>query len=269
MTNEWFKKAQSDLQAAELLRKAKNYNNAVFHLQQADEKIAKGILYDLGLMSENKDIVVESTIFYRALFKDSKFQLPTAIDYSHDWHVTLANLLKRMVEVVKNSNYLPINSDNFKVLEELNKEYKEINEQELRKKIFEAKAISNMQGLVKTNDLTGAVKIDLSMKSEKKDIKIPSQNIDLSKLIPGAIEESTKVKPNITITQKQVLNGLSGDLLIKFFYLVALALIIEILYPHEQLSRYPSKEIYDENNLLVINFSEIEDILTTILNKFI
>ncbi len=76
MINEWFRIAQSDLRAAELLRKAKNYNNAIFYLQQADEKIANGILYNFGLMQENKDIATKNTVFYRELVKDQRFQWP-------------------------------------------------------------------------------------------------------------------------------------------------------------------------------------------------
>ena len=76
MINEWFRITQSDLRAAGLLRKAKNYNNAIFHLQQTDEKIANGILYNFGLMQENKDIAIKNTVFYRELVKDQRFQCP-------------------------------------------------------------------------------------------------------------------------------------------------------------------------------------------------
>ena len=41
----WFSEAKNDFEAAEILRKSKNFNNAVFLYVQAAEKAVKGLLY--------------------------------------------------------------------------------------------------------------------------------------------------------------------------------------------------------------------------------
>jgi hypothetical protein len=261
MDKEWFKLAELDLLSAKLLLENKIYNNAIFHLQQANEKLAKGILDKFDMLGDSTTAITSS--FYKEFFGKIKFVLPASIDYSHNWHVKFVNVVELLIRSAIDKKMLP-ETQNLNVLEELNKNYNLDNKEDIKKIIFKAKYLSQVQNLLKVGS-DSILEANITLGDDKYKISIPTQKMDISKLVSGAIDIAKKANPNTKIDAQGVISTLSGNLLGSLFSLCSLALISGILYPQEQASRYPSEYIYNESNILVVEFSQIFEILESIL----
>lgn len=102
---DFWKFADKDIKVAELCYKSKNYNNVVFHMQQAYEKTAKGILLGIFLTEEGKDSFKRS--FDKELFEQSALQkiicltLDLIKGYGHNWQNNLIKVTELFCEAIE------------------------------------------------------------------------------------------------------------------------------------------------------------------------
>jgi HEPN domain-containing protein len=94
----WLERADTDLRCADILFKNGEYACTAFHLQQADEKIAKGILNALGFMAEDPATTQLFGLVNpqgKKIFGDiSEMRYYTAKGYGHAWHERMLDFMK-------------------------------------------------------------------------------------------------------------------------------------------------------------------------------
>mgnify|MGYP001577137096 CR=1 FL=1 len=82
--DDWLRKADSDLKAAEVLCKAQNLEAAAFHMQQAIEKCLKGYLLSKGWRLRRiheLDTLLDEAIAYKTDFKKFRPICEIATEY--------------------------------------------------------------------------------------------------------------------------------------------------------------------------------------------
>lgn len=108
--------AQRDLRDAQLLFKKKRYPNAIFLLEQADEKAGKAVLLHMGLALSSNEIgrVIQFLRSHPAHYTNPLIQLMTSLQnvskatewqtiknlYGHDWLRSFLKILSKIVEPV-------------------------------------------------------------------------------------------------------------------------------------------------------------------------
>lgn len=104
----WLKEAQRDLNAAKILYENKLYPQALFHLQQSNEKIAKGLLLSLGILSEK---LTKGSWATKSLVG---FLPKTPKDYGHRTLPSLTADFEKFIPIIKSAmSGVPID-DEFK-----------------------------------------------------------------------------------------------------------------------------------------------------------
>ena len=145
--------ANKDVEVAKLCYASKNYNNVVFHMQQAYEKTAKGILLVTFLTEEGKDNFKRS--FDKNLFEQSALQEIICLNldfikgYNHNWHKKLIEVIEIFRKALTNceNDKLPFFGFSEKEKEDLLVELKKFKEFSKSKK-------SIKDALSKANDLS-------------------------------------------------------------------------------------------------------------------
>lgn len=233
LPKEWLEKAENDLSAAQKLYAIEDYGNAIFHLQQATEKLAKGQLRRFNLLRDEGTPLQINENFKQLAQTD----IPMALGrdgYGHAWQEKFFNLIKNLILLSINKfPDLSVTLDSYNIL--LNK-------------ISEIPTSIDRNRLEELTNLIDEVIQILEMNSGdilklSKSYGITSKEI--TDYIKAAnIKTSTQINP------------------FQLYTLAGLAIFGAILSPHESISRYPNdkiKVVYDKNLPIVEKFNNLYD----------
>lgn len=258
----WFSQAGSDLVAARLLYKKKLYGQALFSLQQASEKLAKGQLISLGLVQSAKAETTEGGSPLAGLSKED------ARAYGHEVMPTLVSVLKEGLPRLKELRLSPLSPqpavlprELTRAIERTEKEIEELSGVMVRSpRAGEDLAIeiATINSVLDRLELAGvAIKQALDRKDERKmalraqrELKRLGHNVSLEDIPP--------VRPYVE----------SGISRIKEALICTLASELAwALFPLESRTRYPSsdRKSFDRANPYVKLFSRTWDTLDRLL----
>jgi len=267
---EWFKTAAEDLEAARILYQGQKYQQAIFYLQQANEKVSKGLLIRIGFLPEYQE-----TTKVRELRRAVGVYPSTPRIYGHAWHRNLFRVLEGFIGSTDSltRSMVRMKLGDKRIVRSI---------REFRKSIPDLESRLNTAKKVKTNpnpslrEIDGVVRtcnqlLDSSAEAEQKaaeamkKIKFPDRN-----LLVASIEKyfGTKLDQE-TLEKVNKIYGMNPSELVKNVYALAVTLLVlavlnTYLLPHEHISRYPDSNMdfaYDREFPLVKRFYEISDLI--------
>ena len=89
--DDWLRKSEGDLRLAKLAYDGKEYWGAISHLQEADEKIGKATLIQLGLLTSDQGMKNIMETFFGAKHTEPK-------DLGHDWGAQMVKDLEPFLD---------------------------------------------------------------------------------------------------------------------------------------------------------------------------
>jgi hypothetical protein len=267
---EWFKTAIQDLEAAQILFLNKKYQQAIFYLQQANEKVSKGLLIRIGFLPEYKESEYE-----KELKKVIGIYPSTPRIYGHAWHTNLLKVLEVLLNAVDSltSSIMKIKFTDRKTVSNI---------QQFRKSIPSWRAKLNRARKVKPNPNPSLQEIEAVVKAcnqmlnssiaaqhrviEKVGkIKLPDKNAviaSVEKHFGMKLDQETFEKLNEVVSRKPA--EIVKNVVTLPETLIVLALLNTYLLPHEYISRYPEPKmdfVYNEEFSLVKMFNEISNLI--------
>lgn len=236
---EWFDRAEKDINSSKLLYKNKDFGNAIFHLQQATEKIAKGYLLYLNLLKE-PETNPKVTQYFKNL--PSSITIPPAggrDGYGHEWHEKFVDLINAMLHPYKDK--LPAAS--FVAFSEITEKASKLSA--LADTQLIDWSINTTEQIVMLSKLRAS---DILKLAKSYGTEIDASNLEEIKkqsLAAAGLDKNTQIDEN------SVSLG-------KLFTLIGLLILNSVLSPHESLSRYPTDDIkinYDKNLPIIKKFA--------------
>jgi HEPN domain-containing protein len=265
---EWLKFAEADLDAAKVLYSGKLHSPAIFHLQQASEKLAKGILIQTKILPN----YIESKVV-KKLRRMLGFPSSRPRDYGHKWLRSFLNDLENFVNtherLAKMLESLPLNRE---VKENIKKFKDKI--PGLREKIYAAKSVevklepsleevrSTVDGCRVVLDLVKPLSENLtsSISSTIRKLGISPLMRRTERYFRTRLDRKTKNNLEKILKDEEFIRKQIKHSII----LIPLGSLSMVLTPHEWPTRYPDAEQkidYGENHPLSQCFLEIEEIL--------
>ena len=244
----WLEYAENDLKASRLLYDNKDYRNAIYHLQQSEEKLSKAFL------AKNTSIMTDKT----------------AITFGHAWHEVLAKLVlglniyskidlnqpsKEFLEL--NSRKTDPNPSNEEVVELCSEISKKINDidnpsPELQKAL---------------NESGDKYKDTFSIPAIENELKHVNDNPTFKHFIPGKLNDNIiKEKLKEYESNKGDISEYVNKMIPKFLFLIPMMMLSSLLVSHEKYARYPS-EIDYEKHAIKTNYEKVYYILETLINN--
>jgi predicted GIY-YIG superfamily endonuclease len=267
---EWFLEAEEDIDAAEALFHRKNYGLALFHTQQADEKISKGLLLRTGFLS-----VEEENELVKAAREASGLRALAPIKYGHEWHAKLVKVLEVFVGSFDNitselvSKRIPDNPTIFSEVERIRQYLPDF-----RERINKAKNVKGNPA-PSVEELTAVIAVsherldsldEAEREMEKKFKKISRRKKEqffkeIEKEFKAKVDGPTleKIKQLMKMDMKEFFKK-------RLPYsqtLIVLAILNVYLLPHYQAGRYPNSQniVYDGTLPIIQKFHDILSLL--------
>ena len=282
--SQFYTLASADIADARLLFKKKRYRNAIFLLQQADEKSGKGLLLETVMILDRKFIDELNKIFVstpsRALasqqftpfFKTLADLTPASIEkalknkYGHKWTTHLIHVLKKLApqisHIPKIQELLSASKPMFSDLEQ----------------IMSDTGLSN--GFLDSRNFPAIVqRLDTQFPDSKRLANPPIEEVDnlvatygkildaypLGKEFPSAeraIQELVDVK--LAPDRQRKLKRATMDIMPNITKLIALGSLGLLLSPHYTISRYPDENRefeYDANHALIARWRQVTKLI--------
>jgi len=271
---EWFKTAAQDLEAARILRQGRKYRQGIFYLQQACEKVSKGLLIRTGFLPEYQE-----TKNVRELRKAMGIHPSTPRIYGHAWH---RNLLRVLEVFIGSTDSLTKRMMRMRFSErEIKRSIREFRKSipDLENRLDRAKKVKTNPNpsLREIDDVVKACSRLLDSADEAKQkaaeamrkVKFPDRNLviaSIEKHFGTKLDQETLKKVNKIYDTD--LSELVENVFAFAVALQVLAVLNVYLLPHEHITRYPDSDIgfaYDEEFPLVKRFNEISDLITKCL----
>lgn len=260
----WLSKSTTDLESAKVLYDHKLFANALYHLQQSNEKLAKGLLISIGILTPKaakKDLRVKSLLGFMP-------KEPTS--YRHRTLPALLSDMEKSFPFIE--EYLTIlESGNFgpKIAEAHNTiRASKKGVQKLKKKPF---------GLIqKTEQLETEIKTAQallgSMEQAEKKVKTELAKLDPEEMMRAAIFLVRKAGFKGDVGQPINFSKITAEIIptIRITVLAMLSVAIaSFLDPLESVTRYPNSQqvSFDETNPYIIHFEGIHNVIACILEK--
>jgi len=269
----WLEFASDDLEVAEVLYSNKRYRSAIFHLQQASEKLAKGILLLTNILPtyiEPKDA--------RLIRKMLGFPLSRPRAYGHRWLRNLLDDLEKSVnsfeQLATMLENLPLNSDakeNIKKFKDLLPGFKEkahaAESTEIKGVSLDA-VKSTVDSCRKFIDLIKPLteNIASSISPKLHELRKSSFIRDIERHYGVRLDRRMKTRLNKILMDEEILRVQIKHSIL----LIPLGTISIVLNPHEWSTRYPDAEQkieYTEDNPISQYFAEIEEVLRKCLDE--
>lgn len=194
MFNEWLIIANEDLNAAEVLYLQQKYRQAIFFLQQVDEKIGKGILTSLRLMIENNK---EFNPIFKLNNIDLHFLQTWHIrpkTYGHNWHKEMLKRMKQSIILLKK-----IDITRLFIKNELTEEFNTYTQ--WRNYLLESEQIVDKVKIVEPNPSIEQIVHTVTECNQRLDTLQSLQNEDWEiKYYPLIEKFKRKIKEKLTIT---------------------------------------------------------------------
>lgn len=265
MSNESFiSHAQSDLQFAKIGFYEKYYNQAIFHLQQANEKLAKeilkkGELFDLEELKKFSHHAVKPFIKFIKNDLDSQNKIITQLQ--ENLGVNKNKIISDQIIEYNNSM-----EETIKLGEgQINRNWEEISEGQLYSIFLEFDELLKIDSEFEVPDLGTLPITDLILEH------LPILNNFKTQL--STIKNYFNDENNLYQLSRTISTLIKFSILSMKFFPLNLQLNL-ILSPHVSESRYPSLKpkpsfTYDENNLLIKNFERIAFYTEESINNYL
>lgn len=268
--NEWFKTAEDDLNVAQILFQNKKYPHAIFNLQQACEKISKGLLMRIGFLP-----AYEEPREIKEVRKVVGVPPSTPREYGHAWHRKMLDVLETFIcsfdNIAKSMEGIRLSEQNvMQNISQFRKSVPDFKERIMRARKVKTNpnpSLQEIDGVIKyCNELLdSSLKAEAEARASVQKIKLPDKKVILRK-----IEKRLKIKVDKETLKK--IDRIYGknpveyvtNLVIFSETLIILAILNVYLVPHEYISRYPDAKMdfaYDENLSIVVRFNELTSLL--------
>jgi hypothetical protein len=262
IVDDWLSFAASDLRSADLLYSGKQYPQALYYLQQSNEKLAKGLLISFGLLTPKaaqSDRLIKDVLGFTPK-QPQAYRHKITPSFIADVEKTVPSI-EKIYELIKETCVDPQFTKYKTTLKNSKKGLKK-----LRKKPYSL--------IEKEEQLTNEVKaanhllfnLDPTLKKVDEDVdKLNFQEIVRAAHsivgIPQTAETTSEYSKQKT--KKKVLLSLNLSVLTTLS--VALASFLD---PLEAVTRYPdSSKKFDETNAYVKHFKEIFDLIVATLER--
>jgi len=261
----WFLESEVDLHCAKTLYETGVYSRSLYHLQQSNEKLAKGLLLSIGILSPRKEKQSE-TIKTIVGFKPKE---PSA--YRHrtfpSFIADMSLATPALDEIIKSINWKGSEEilSNFQAT--IKRSKKGI--QKLKKK--PSGPITSNEQIEKE---IKAINVYLDKIIQVKDnLKLALDNLNPEKATRVALQTVQDLK--LTATKDQASEAYSKTTkriipIIELSFLVSLSVAVaSFLDPLESITRYPDSNHgpFTKDDIYVKHFKELHDILKRTLEK--
>lgn len=267
----WLAESRIDLECANLLYRSKIFSRALYHLQQSNEKLAKGLLIHIGFLTPKmarKDFAIQSILGFRP-------KEPTT--YGHKILPSLLSDLKKTAPAIEEAIEFIENltkSENFENLKPKIAEFKKTIRkskkgiQKLKKK--PSRLIQTAEDLEKEVKYIQMVleKLDevierLNQELDKIDVKKIARLMILSLQKTGFKVDAQSISSSQGTKEETILS-------IRMSILASIAVTMaSLLDPLEPATRYPNSQYYpfNEDNPYVIHFNSLCRAVSCCLEK--
>jgi HEPN domain-containing protein len=269
----WLEFAHEDLETAKVLYNNKRYRPAIFHLQQASEKLAKGILLLTNILPSY--IEPRDARYIRRILG---FPMSRPRAYGHGWLRKLMDDLKKSVnsfeQLAEVLEELPLNSDakqNIKKFKDLLPGFKEkayAAEGAVIKGVSLAEVKSTVDSCRKFIDLIKPLTENMtsSISPKLQELRQSSFVRDIERHYGVRLDRRMKTRLNKLLMDVELFRvQIKHSILI-----IPIGTLSIVLNPHEWSTRYPDVEQkieYSEDNPVIQCFSEIEEVLRKCLEE--
>ena len=263
VVQDWLLTAKADLECAELLYNGKKYSQALYCLQQSNEKLAKGLLISFGILTPKvakKDQRIKSLLGFTP-------KQPQA--YRHNITHSFVSDIEKMVPSIEQVYKLIIEAGldpqiiHFKNTIQNSKK----GLQTLKKKPF--CLIEN--DLQLQNEILAANHILSALDSTMDKVNEEIDNLNFAEIVRVAhniagIPPTTETMEDYS--QKRVKNNVVSSLNISILTTLSVAMA-SFLDPLEAVTRYPdsANSRFDETNPYVKQFKQIQDLIASTLER--
>ncbi len=260
----WLSASAIDLESAKVLYDHKLFANSLYHLQQSNEKLAKGLLLSIGILTPKmakKDLIVKSIL---------GFQPKQPTSYRHRTLPSLLSDLQKSVPSIE--GFLALLETT-----ELRPRIAEFHETIRKSKRSVKKLKKKPLALIKTTDqldieLKGAKAILDSVDQAMSKMNQELEKLDLAEAVRVVIPLVKKMGFKVDTSQAPSLDSIKAGIVptLRLTMLAALsAAIASLLDPLESVTRYPDSQndSFDESNPYVMHFKGFYDIVARCIKK--
>lgn len=260
----WLSASALDLESAKVLYDHRLFASSLYHLQQSNEKLAKGLLLSIGILTPKmakKDLRVKSIL---------GFQPKQPTSYRHRTLPSLLSDLQKSVPSIEGFLTLLETTELGPRIAEFHETIRKSEKgiQKLKKKPF---------ALIKTTDqldieIKGAQAILDAVDQATNKMNQELEKLDLAEAVRIAILLVKKTGFKVDTSQPPSLDRIKAGIVptLRLTILAALsAAIASLLDPLESVTRYPDSQhdSFDESNPYVMHFKGLYDIVARCIEK--
>ena len=271
--------AERDLRDSKLLFKKKRFQNAIFLLQQADEKAAKAVLLHMGFVLTSSDVLriqkglrshptqhtnllLQMLESFQSIARENEWSILSQ-KYGHEWLNSFLRILTKIAEpidkIAAGANMMPLLK---KGLDENNPAVKSTKWETGNFKEKVLKAVENFKNLKKFRNPTVKMLED-EMKACKIILESPRSggiSPEEGRLLAKSLLGDAWEKRETTEEMENPMGDMFGDVM----RLLVLGVLAIYLCPHYTLARYQDERVdfeYDSNFALVKKNKEIIELI--------
>ena len=267
----WLSESRIDLKCANLLYRNKIFSRALYHLQQSNEKLAKGLLISIGFLTPKmarKDLAIKSILGFRPKEPISYGHriLPSLLSDLKKTAPAIEEVIEFIENLTKSWNFENVKPKIAEFKKTIRKSKKGI--QKLKKK--PSRLIQTVEGLEKEIEYIQTVleKLDevierLNQELDKIDVKKIARLMTLSLQKIGFKVDAQSIPSSQGTKEGTILS-------IRMSILTSIAVTMaSLLDPLEPVTRYPDSQYcpFSENNPYVIHFDGLCRIVFCCLEK--
>lgn len=260
----WLSKSNSELESADLLYNHKLFSQALYFLQQSNEKLAKGLLIKIGILTPKiakKDLRVKALLGFSPK-KPEFYGHRVMKSFLSDMEKTVPSI-EELYKLIENSEWKPQITE---FQRNIRKSKKGI--QKLKKRPFNL--IDNAEKL--ENEIKAAQEILAKMDQTIDNVSQEIDRLDFAEIVRVAITITGQMGLNTDGEKGPSLQDIKRDIAdsLKLSILVTLSVAFtSFLDPLEAVTRYPDLEHdpFNENNPYITHFKEIHDLISLTLKK--
>lgn len=260
----WFCESETDLQCAKILHDKGFFARSLYHLQQSNEKLAKGLLLSIGIQTPKKriqDETIKSILGFKP--KEPK-------DYRHRTFHSFISDISKVVPALDDLTKL-IDYEDEDIIAEFQKSLKKSKKgiQKLQKKPFSLVASSEQLG--KEIKMLNLYLDNLDQIKDKTKLKL--EKLDSHKIIRTAIRSAQKQRLKVTSNQAATSYHTAIESLVPVielsFLVVFSVAAASFLDPLESITRYPNSThgAFNQEDPYVKNFDGLHQVVAKILQK--
>ena len=264
IVEDWLSASSVDLQSAKILYANKIYPACLYHLQQSNEKLAKGLLLQIGFLTPKRskeDLRIKSILGFRPK-EPAEYRHTIMHSFLSDAEKSVP-AIEEIFQLMNYSDFGPKILEFYGVIRKSGKGVEKLKKRPfglIEKEDQLVKEIQGAQGILAAIDnVQKAMDIEIAKLNPTKTIGIATEiarkaGFDIEGIKPPSFEESAQ--------------RVESTLLRAILAVLSVA-IASFLDPLESVTRYPDSQqsIFNENNPYILHFISISDLINNILER--